>query len=151
MERLAQSSRVRYAPEAFVRWQLPEGPSATYRRFRLYSFHNLLAGRERFWHLGVARLYALLTVVILTFLGMGAAGWSGVVVPFFFLARAMKAAVVKRGSLPFETLMPADVGLASAILVLVDCATLGGFLDWLRRGCPRADPPDAGRSAVPGA
>ncbi len=50
---------VAYAPHAIARWELAAGWRSTFRRFRLYSYHNLVAGRGRYWHRGVARWYAL--------------------------------------------------------------------------------------------
>ena len=50
---------VAYAPQAIAHWELAPGWRSTFRRFRLYSYHNLVAGRGRYWHQGVARWYAL--------------------------------------------------------------------------------------------
>jgi glycosyltransferase involved in cell wall biosynthesis len=50
---------VAYAPEAIARWEMAAGWRSTFRRFQLYSYHNLVAGRGRYWHQGVARWYAL--------------------------------------------------------------------------------------------
>jgi hypothetical protein len=48
-----------WAPGAVAYWQLPRSIPATFRRFRLYSRQNVLVGRQRHWHYGVARMYAV--------------------------------------------------------------------------------------------
>ena len=45
---LAAKPGVRYAPRALAHWSIPGTVLATYRRFALYSFHNLAAGRGRY-------------------------------------------------------------------------------------------------------
>jgi hypothetical protein len=48
---------VTWAPGAVAYWETPPSVSATYRRFRQYSRQNVLLGRQRHWHYGVARIY----------------------------------------------------------------------------------------------
>ena len=50
---------VAYAPEAIARWEMAAGWRSTFRRFRLYTYHNLLAGRGHYCRRGIARWYAL--------------------------------------------------------------------------------------------
>jgi glycosyltransferase involved in cell wall biosynthesis len=58
IERVEQGGfRTAYAPGARCYWQLAPGWRATFRRFALYSYHNLVAGRGRYWHKGVMRYY----------------------------------------------------------------------------------------------
>jgi glycosyltransferase involved in cell wall biosynthesis len=66
IERCQQVARIAWAPQAVVRWQLQPTLTATFKRFALYSYHNILAGRQRFWHYGIARKYfvALLIVIL---------------------------------------------------------------------------------------
>src|SRR5439155_1044664 len=45
------------APEAVARWRPPATAGQTFRRFRTYSRVNVLAGQQRHWHYGVARMY----------------------------------------------------------------------------------------------
>jgi glycosyltransferase involved in cell wall biosynthesis len=48
---------VTWEPKAIVHWRTPASLSATYRRFRIYSRQNVLLGRQKYWHYGVARIY----------------------------------------------------------------------------------------------
>lgn len=132
-ERLAAAGcSVTYAARAIAHWQLAANPKATFRRFALYSHHNLAAGRGRYWHLGVARLYAALIVAVIAALALGVGAWTLAIVPLFFVARAMKAACQKRRSLPFWTLAPGRILGAALVLVILDIATLTGGLRWIR-------------------
>jgi len=139
LERLAAAgSRVEYAPDATAHWRVAASPAATFRRFALYSHHNLAAGRGRYWHAGVGRLYLVLVGCLL--LALVQSAWlAAAAIPAFFLARASKAAWSKRGSLPFETLAPQRVLAAAFVLLVVDAATLVGALRWLRRRQPERD------------
>src|SRR5262249_47835842 len=60
LERLrALPLRIVRAPRAVARWELPPDVGRTWRRFVVYSEHNLRAGRGRYWHAGVLRQYAV--------------------------------------------------------------------------------------------
>jgi glycosyltransferase involved in cell wall biosynthesis len=122
-----------YAPRAIARWQLACGWASTFRRFAEYSWHNLKAGRGRYWHMGVARLYGAALVALALCLSAGLGIWSAMILPAFFLGRALKAAWAKRGSLPFDTLLPWRVGGAALVLVVIDAAMLWGALRWAAR------------------
>jgi glycosyltransferase involved in cell wall biosynthesis len=125
-------------PRALVHWQIAGSAAATFRRFALYSKHNLMARWERHWHWGIARLYCGLAVVsAIAAAGLGvrvALGFPLV----FFLARSTKAAWQKRKSFGFSALHPLRVVGAAGVLMVIDAATLAGFLSWLREGRPRS-------------
>lgn len=131
IESIHRRFRVAYAPSARVHWQIARSWRGTFVRFAQYSCQNLAAGRGRYWHLGVARLYALLALSILVAGMLGFGPWKAVLVPAFFVARALKSAWLKRGSFDFETLNPVRVLGAAAILVVLDLATLVGAIRWL--------------------
>ena len=65
IERCQQVARIAWAPQALVRWQLQPTLKATFRRFVLYSYHNVLAGRQRYWHYGIARKYFLVLLIMI--------------------------------------------------------------------------------------
>jgi len=65
IERCQQVARIAWAPQAIVKWQLQPTLKATFQRFTLYSFHNVLAGRQRYWHYGIARIYLLALVIVI--------------------------------------------------------------------------------------
>jgi len=54
-----QGFKFKAAPKAVVNWQMQPTLWKTFRRFLIYSCVNVWAGRQRYWHYGVARLYAL--------------------------------------------------------------------------------------------
>lgn len=117
---------------AVVYWQMAASIAATYRRFKLYSEHNLLARRAQFWHRGVARHHALGAVMAAAFAIAGQPVAAGLAVPFWFLMRATHAAWVKRHSFAFSTLNPLRVLGAAGVLVVTDAATLAGVVRWAR-------------------
>jgi hypothetical protein len=57
MERCQQVGKIAWTSLALVRRQLQPSLVATFRRFAIYSYHNVLAGRQRHWHYGIARQY----------------------------------------------------------------------------------------------
>ena len=138
LERLLGSPvRVAYAPDAVAYWEIAPDVRSTFRRFALYSEHNLRAGRGRFWHAGVLRHYLAMTVLAA---GVGMAGstaWSILVWPFWQAARALRSAWIKRGAFDFETLDPRHLLGAAALLSVIDAATLAGAIRWARLGFPR--------------
>ena len=131
LENLAQTgARVAYAPSAMVLWQTAPCAGATFRRFLTYSEANLLAGRGRFWHLGVARQYAVVGSTALGLALAGQAALAGAAVLMWMATRTLRAALAKRGSLPFETLNPLYLAGAASVLGILDAATSCGALRW---------------------
>ena len=90
MERVeALGSKTKWAPRAYIWWQLQPNLLRTFRRFALYSKHNVWAGRQRFWHYGIARQYLLaLPFVVLAFLH---SAWWLLVPALGLAARAAKS------------------------------------------------------------
>src|SRR5205085_87010 len=60
----AAGFRVRWAPRAMVWWDIQPTLGRTFRRFVLYSKHNVWAGRQGHWHYGVARQYAVAALLV---------------------------------------------------------------------------------------
>lgn len=59
MERVAERGvPIAWAPGATVWWQMQPSLASTFRRFVLYSRHNVWAGLQNRWHYGLARQYA---------------------------------------------------------------------------------------------
>jgi glycosyltransferase involved in cell wall biosynthesis len=140
MERiLAGPFRVAFAPRAVVHWETAPTVRSTFRRFALYSAANLAASRGRFWHLGLARQYALLLALLLLAYGAGAGAWSFLALPAGLAARTLKVTWPKRGQLPFRRFGPALLAGAAGVLLLVDAATWWGAAAWYLKGCPAAN------------
>ena len=127
MERVeALGARTRWAPAATARWQLQPTLARTFRKFALYSKHNVWAGRQRFWHYGVARQYAAaLAFVALAF--AHSAWW--LAVPAAGLAARAALSVWRRREgrgLPWA-LNPARLAGVGLVLLAVDLATFVGW------------------------
>lgn len=120
-----------FAPRAVVHWHMAADPRATYARFAAYSYHNLIAGWGRNWHLGVAKLYGLLGLAVGAAMILGLGAGATLMLPSFFLGRALKAGWIKRRSFSFRALSLSRVVGTAAVLVIIDAATLSGWFRWL--------------------
>ena len=120
-----------WAPDASVCWSLPPSIGQTFRRFRSYSRHNVLAGRQSGWHYGVARMYLAAGALILAtrvvnckplpLLGAAAA------------TRIAKCILKHRDGRSLGWLLnPARFLGVGAVLIAVDAATFGGWADGAR-------------------
>jgi glycosyltransferase involved in cell wall biosynthesis len=63
-------------PKAMVTWDIPGGFKEVFNRFCNYSYHDLLAGRTRDWHLPVLKMH--IAAILFFCLGF-------IISPFFFL------------------------------------------------------------------
>jgi glycosyltransferase involved in cell wall biosynthesis len=128
MEKVEQAGFViTTAPEAMVYWQLRSGLIATYRRFDLYSTYNVWAGRQAFWHYGIARQYAvaLLAVVLAFFHSLY---WL-LLLPVWMTARVAKRMIAYRREFGIKILFnPAIFFGVMAILLAIDAATFSGWI-----------------------
>ena len=127
MERVeAQGARTRWAPRANVRWQLQPDLARTFRRFALYSKHNVWAGRQRFWHYGIARQYAVALAFVV--LSVVHSAWWLAVPALGLVARAAKSVWRHReGRGLLWALNPAQFAGVLLVLLTVDLATFVGW------------------------
>jgi hypothetical protein len=136
MERVeAQGARTRWAPRANVRWQLQPNLARTFRRFALYSKHNVWAGRQRFWHYGVARQYA----VALAFVALAFAHspwWLAVPAAGLGARAALSVWRRREGRGLAWALNPVRLAGVCLVLLAVDMATFVGWAQALLRGAP---------------
>lgn len=122
-----------YAPFARCYWELAPGWRATFRRFAVYSYHNLVAGRGKYWHRGVMRQYVIaVPFVILAVVNH----YLWFVVPLAGLAvRVSRRMWWKRNEFemkaPLHPLRWVTVGL---MLCVIDIATWAGAVAWVWRG-----------------
>jgi hypothetical protein len=131
MERLlALPLRIAYASRAVVYWQLAPDVRRTFRRFALYSEHNLRAGRARFWHLGILRHYVLMALLVAALAAGGAGAWALAALAGWQIARAGRSAWHKRAAFEFRALDPRHVLGAAGLLCVIDLATLVGAIRW---------------------
>ena len=126
IERCQQVGRIAWAPQAVVRWQLQPTLKATFRRFALYSYHNVLAGRQRYWHYGIARKY-LLALVIVILAAVHNRVWL-FVLGFAAIARVARSIWNYDEQRRLAWLCnPARLLLVGTILAVVDLATFVGW------------------------
>lgn len=121
---------VGYAPDAVAHWQIAPGWKTTFRRFAVYSRHNLIAGQAHHWHFGLARMYG--PAFLFLVLGVMHSGWWLLIPIGGFLARVVITAYRKRDAFPFrDTFRPKRLVYLGALLLLLDTATARGAFEWL--------------------
>ena len=147
MERLGASGfKEGWSPGATAWWQLQPGLGRTFRKFVLYSRHNVWAGRQWDWHYGIARKYILMLPFIV--LAIVYSLWWLVVPLLMTMARVGRSIWNRREGRGFLWLLnPAQFLLVAAILLTIDAATLIGWAQALwqkpetaRRATPAGHP-----------
>lgn len=122
-----QGGSVQDAPEAMVEWTLRQSVISTWKRFDLYSKYNVWAGRQRYWHYGIARQYA--GIFILTLLAAASTPWGWLLIPAWLLARVAKRCWIHRHTFGLAVLFNPGVVLTVLFLTLViDSATYSGWI-----------------------
>ncbi len=116
------------APDAMARWELRPDISSTFRKFILYSKHNVWAGRQWDWHYGILRQYVLLLPVIAA--ALLHSGWWLVLLPLWLAARTAKRIAPHRQE--FGTgwiLNPAAFAFTAFLIIVLDLATFIGWFE----------------------
>jgi glycosyltransferase involved in cell wall biosynthesis len=129
MRRLEElGTRTALAPEAVVWWHLEGGFRRTFARFRTYSKVNALAGQQRHWHHGVARIYvAGMPFFVLTILHHRLWGLLALSAAALRVERSIWRG--RRGRGVLWAANPARFLTVAAILAVVDAATFTGWLE----------------------
>jgi len=134
MERVAgKGFKIGWAPTASVTWQLQPSLARTFRKFVLYSKHNVWAGRQRHWHYGVARQHCVALVLLL--LGLFHSPWWLALLLLGALARVGKSIWKRReGRGLLWLLNPVQFSGVAMILLAIDLATFVGWAEaiWSR-------------------
>lgn len=127
MEEIARRGfRVAWTPRATVHWQLRPTLAATFRKFVLYSRHNVWAGRARHWHYGVARQYAVVFVFVL--LAAAHSAWWLAGVALWLAARTFRSIERRREGLRLRRAYnPARFFGVMLIILTIDAATFVGW------------------------
>ena len=130
MERAEQHGfKIAWAPRAVVWWQLRPSLLTTFRRFVLYSRHNVMAGRQQYWHYGIARQYGLALMFVLLAI-VTKSWWLLLALPLGMLLRVCKSIWRRRETLTFWGLLnPLRWVQVLVITLAVDLAT---FVGWIR-------------------
>jgi glycosyltransferase involved in cell wall biosynthesis len=139
---------IAYAPTAIAHWEMAAGWRSTYRRFTLYSYHNLIAQRTKYWHHGVARFY----LIAAPFLILGCVhqpAWLAVPI-FGGCARTGVTIWRKRKENWGGAFNPLRWIAVALVLLVLDAATFSGALWWawdrLRGRLPHSMPSDGSTS-----
>jgi glycosyltransferase involved in cell wall biosynthesis len=115
-----------WAPDAVVQWRLRPDLASTFRRFVLYSRHNVWAGMQRYWHHGVARQY--LTWLVFLFLALIHSPWWMLVPVLGVMIRVAKSIWVRRETRGILwAINPLQFASVAVILLTIDLAT---FIGW---------------------
>jgi glycosyltransferase involved in cell wall biosynthesis len=127
MERVrARGFKEGWSPTATAWWQLQPNLSRTFRRFALYSRHNVWAGRQWDWHYGVARKYILMLPFVV--LAIVHSLWWLAVPLLMTLARVGKSIWNRREGRGILWLInPVQFMGVAVILLTIDAATLVGW------------------------
>lgn len=136
MERVERTgAKIGWAPKATVWWQLQPTLARTFRKFVLYSRHNVWAGRAYDWQYGVGRQYAVALVLVVLAL---AHSFSWLVpLALGFAARVAKSIWRHRdGRGLLWALDPVQFVCVAVIILTVDVATLVGWADAVLRSPP---------------
>jgi glycosyltransferase involved in cell wall biosynthesis len=131
--------KIAWAPQAVVRWRLPSTFRSVFRRFALYSLHNVRIDRQYDWHYGVARQYAVW--IVFAIMGSVSSGWLWLAPLIGFGARVWKGIWARReGRGLLWAMNPAQFAMVAAILLTIDAAMFTGWWNAIReRGGPRSD------------
>jgi glycosyltransferase involved in cell wall biosynthesis len=122
----AAGCSIGWAPKATVWWQLQPNLSRTFKRFCLYSKHNVWAGRQRHWHYGIARQYLLALPLLV--LALVHNPWWLILLAAGALARIAKTIWQKReGRSLWSLLNPLQFLGVGLILAAIDLATFVGW------------------------
>ena len=118
--------KIGWAANAIVHWQMAPTLLKTFRRFALYSKHNVWVGRQRYWHYGIARQY--LVAVIAVVLAVGLSPWWLLLIPAWLCARVAKSLWVRRHDTPRRSLFNPVVWVGVLVIMLtIDLATFVGW------------------------
>ncbi|HSU27275.1 MAG TPA: glycosyltransferase [Chitinophagaceae bacterium] len=124
-----------FAPGAIAHWQLRPGLRSTFEKFDLYSKYNVWAGRQAYWHYGIARQY----ILMLVFIGLGIyQHWLWfLVLPLWMIARVVKRIYMHRSEFGIAHLFnPAFVVMVMLITLTIDMATFSGWIKAIFRKNP---------------
>jgi glycosyltransferase involved in cell wall biosynthesis len=127
MERVRERGcKTGWSPRATVWWQPQPTLRGTWRRFLVFSRFNVWAGRERYWHYGIARFYAVCLVFVALAL-LHSWWWLSVPVLGLF-ARAAKSIWQRRdGRGLLWALNPLQFAGVAVMLAVIDAATFAGW------------------------
>lgn len=117
---------IAWAPDATVWWRLRPDFRSTFERFRLYSYHNTLAGQQAHWHHRMARSYVPVAAGIVLS-GVHSRRWLLVSGGTLAARVAVRLRRHDEGRGWTWWVRPDRAGLVAALLVANDAATALGW------------------------
>jgi glycosyltransferase involved in cell wall biosynthesis len=116
-----------FAPEAMVYWQANPDLISTFRKFELYSMHNVWAGWQADWHYGIARQYIIMLIAVL--LGIFHSPWWLLLPPLWIGLRTAKRIYSFRHEYGLGILFNPLIFFGVLVTSLViDAATFSGWI-----------------------
>jgi glycosyltransferase involved in cell wall biosynthesis len=116
------------APAAMAWWELRPTLGSTFKKFELYSKYNVWAGRQAYWHYGVAKQYTIIVFFIL--LGIFHSWYWLLIIPLWLTARVAKRIVLHKFEFGIKTLFnPAVFFTVMLITLVIDAATFTGWVN----------------------
>ncbi len=122
----AAGFRIAFAPDAMVHWQLRPDLASTFRKFVLYSKHNVLAGRQWDWHYGLLRQYLFLVPFILSAI-VHSFWWLAAIPAWLFLRTLKRVSGHMKEFGALAVFNPIVLAFVAGLLLTIDAAT---FLGW---------------------
>jgi cellulose synthase/poly-beta-1,6-N-acetylglucosamine synthase-like glycosyltransferase len=134
MNRIVEAGyAVAWAPQAIVWWEMRPDLAQTFRRFALYSKHNVFAGRQWDWHYGIARQYAVAAVFVI--LAIIHSPWWLLGPVLGFGTRVFVSVWRRRDQRGLLwALNPAQLVSVGVILLTIDLATFVGWAQAIKKG-----------------
>jgi len=125
--------KIAWAPQAVVWWRMPPTLRDVFRRFALYSIHNVRISRQYDWHYGVSRQY--LAWIIFAVLALVWSGWFWLGPLIGYGARVAKGIWARReGRGLLWAINPIQFALVATVLLTVDAAMFAGWWNAIRAG-----------------
>ena len=129
--------RAVFAPDAKVCWNPPPTFWRTFKRFFIYSRHNIRAGLARQWHVNIFTQYAMIFISGLPALAFGWRWWVAATLAIWLLAltaRSILSIRRNRSCLPAGAFRnAARTTMIVPLLAVIDLATFLGTISWLVR------------------
>lgn len=143
MKRIEEAGcQVGWAPDATIWWQLQPNLVRTFRKFVLYSKHNVWAGGQAHWHYAIARQYAVALLLVL--LAIWHSPWWLLLLGLGLVARVGRSIWKRReGRGLWWALNPVQFIGVALILLTIDLAT---FIGWAQAAWQRPAQHTVGKS-----
>ena len=129
--------RTVFAPDAKVYWTPQPTYWRTFKRFYVYSRHNIKAGLAQQWHANIFTQYAMILISGLPALAFGWRWWVAATIAIWLLALTARSILSIRRNricLPAGAFRnAARTAMIVPLLAVIDLATFLGAISWLIR------------------